>query len=219
LRNVSLLNLLESNYTIGTSNLAKHYGIELPLKARRRSSHKWVELLPEAIAEGCWECRRSWRFPPILIDKSRFCEAPGFSIPFWERLPPAPSPNVPALEEQHGKCRAETVRERLTQHRANPACAGCHRPYRPAGLWRSKTTTRLAVGGTKKPASPSIIQASCPDGVKFQGPDQLKAALPREKGPVPPQSDEPDARLCPGARADAFRFLRRRRHRPAQVKG
>src|SRR6185436_14388636 len=32
LRNLCLLNLLESKYTIGTSNLAKHYGVKLPLK-------------------------------------------------------------------------------------------------------------------------------------------------------------------------------------------
>ena len=50
--------------------------------------------------------------------------------------PPPPPPNVPDLEAtaeaEDGRLR--TVRERLEQHRANPACASCHRMIDPIGL-------------------------------------------------------------------------------------
>src|SRR5215475_11875413 len=48
--------------------------------------------------------------------------------------PPPPPPNVPALEDSHDAAAAKTVRERLTQHRANPTCAGCHARIDPLGF-------------------------------------------------------------------------------------
>jgi mono/diheme cytochrome c family protein len=50
--------------------------------------------------------------------------------------PPAPPPNIPALDEtpdaEGGRMR--TVRERLELHRKNPACMSCHRMIDPIGL-------------------------------------------------------------------------------------
>jgi hypothetical protein len=50
--------------------------------------------------------------------------------------PPAPPPNVPALDQtpdaEGGRMR--TVRERMEEHRKNPACMSCHRMIDPIGL-------------------------------------------------------------------------------------
>lgn len=46
---------------------------------------------------------------------------------------PEPPPNIPALEETAVKPDA-TLRERLAEHRTNPACAGCHSVMDPIGL-------------------------------------------------------------------------------------
>jgi mono/diheme cytochrome c family protein len=40
-------------------------------------------------------------------------------------LPPPP-PDVPKLDESHDAAERQTLRERLEQHRADPACATCH---------------------------------------------------------------------------------------------
>ncbi len=50
--------------------------------------------------------------------------------------PPPPPPNVPDLEETEGAedGRFLTVRERMEQHRANPACSSCHNMIDPIGL-------------------------------------------------------------------------------------
>jgi hypothetical protein len=47
--------------------------------------------------------------------------------------PPPPPPNVPKLDETALGASA-TVRQRLEQHRANPACSGCHSRMDPLGF-------------------------------------------------------------------------------------
>src|SRR5260370_7218443 len=61
--------------------------------------------------------------------------------------PPAPPPNVPALKETAEIGKPMPVRERLEEHRRNPACAGCHQlmdpigfaleNFDPVGAWRT----------------------------------------------------------------------------------
>ena len=48
--------------------------------------------------------------------------------------PQPPPPNVPPLEEGAGDGRVLSLRERMEQHRANPACAGCHKVMDPIGF-------------------------------------------------------------------------------------
>ena len=88
--------------------------------------------------------------------------------------PPPPPPNVPPLDEGEGVA-PRTMRERMEQHRRNPACASCHkimdpiglalenfdavgrvaddgrrvadRRHRTAGRWQPRRWSRLAAGG------------------------------------------------------------------------
>src|SRR5690606_32432016 len=49
--------------------------------------------------------------------------------------PPPPPPDVPALEtEDKAQGVALTMRDAMIQHRANPACAGCHAKMDPIGF-------------------------------------------------------------------------------------
>src|SRR5207248_6877466 len=48
--------------------------------------------------------------------------------------PPPPPPNVPALKETASPGKPQTVKERLQEHRANPACAVCHTRMDPLGF-------------------------------------------------------------------------------------
>src|SRR5690606_35101450 len=47
---------------------------------------------------------------------------------------PPPPPNVPELEEPKDGEPPKSVREMLTQHRANPVCASCHNRIDPLGF-------------------------------------------------------------------------------------
>jgi hypothetical protein len=48
--------------------------------------------------------------------------------------PPPPPPNVPPLKEKSDLARPMTMKERMEEHRANPACAGCHKVMDPLGF-------------------------------------------------------------------------------------
>jgi hypothetical protein len=90
--------------------------------------------------------------------------------------PPAP-PDVPELEK--GKLTG-TLREKMEQHRVNPACASCHKLMDPLGFalenfdgigrWRELDQ------GTKIDPSGEL-----PDGTKFQGAQQLWEILSRQR--------------------------------------
>ena len=69
--------------------------------------------------------------------------------------PPPPPANVPLLQDTDGEGRVLSMRERMVQHRASPACASCHQLMDPAGLsmenfdaigrWRTRTESGSAV--------------------------------------------------------------------------
>jgi hypothetical protein len=92
--------------------------------------------------------------------------------------PPPPPPNVPALEETKAVAqdRVLTVRERMEEHRSNPACTSCHAVIDPIGLalenfdvtgaWRTKD------GGAPVDASGELY-----DGTPIDGPLGLRDAL------------------------------------------
>ena len=48
--------------------------------------------------------------------------------------PPNPPADVPPLPETMNNEKVLSVRERMEQHRVNPACAGCHQLMDPIGL-------------------------------------------------------------------------------------
>jgi hypothetical protein len=89
--------------------------------------------------------------------------------------PPAPPPGVPALEEKNIGTLA-SQRERLEQHRANPACAVCHTQMDPigfglenydaSGAWRDRDG--------KFPIDSSGV---LPGGESFNGVRDLKQVL------------------------------------------
>jgi mono/diheme cytochrome c family protein len=92
--------------------------------------------------------------------------------------PPPPPPNVPDLEAtaeaEDGRLR--TVRERMEQHRANPACASCHRMIDPIGLALENFDVtgawRIRDNGMPVDAASALY-----DGTPLKGPDDLHKAL------------------------------------------
>jgi Protein of unknown function (DUF1588)/Protein of unknown function (DUF1585) len=92
--------------------------------------------------------------------------------------PPAPPPNVPDLdatpEAEDGRLR--TVRERMEQHRANPACNSCHRMIDPIGL----SLDNFDVTGAwriRDNGMPVDAASTFYDGTPLAGPADLRRAL------------------------------------------
>ena len=93
--------------------------------------------------------------------------------------PPPPPPNVPDLKDHGSNGQVLSLRERMEQHRANPACAGCHVRMDPLGFAMENFD---AVGRWRTVAeNGGTIDASgvLPDGTKFNGPGELRALLVR----------------------------------------
>jgi hypothetical protein len=180
LRNLSVLNLIDSQHTIGTSHLAKHFGLTLPLNRNANTQPQWVALpagskrggllgMPAVLAVSAYPYRSS----PVL--RGAFILDAILGTP-----PPPPPANVPPLEEAAPGAPPRSVRERLTQHRANPTCAACHSRIDPLGFALENYDTigrwRDTDGG--KPVDNSGVM---PDGRAFQGPDELRALLLEKK--------------------------------------
>jgi hypothetical protein len=90
--------------------------------------------------------------------------------------PPPPPPFVPALKENAGGSKNLPMRERIAEHRANPACAGCHQLMDPLGF---SLENYDAVGRWRTAEDNKPIDASggLPDGTKFDGVAGLQKAL------------------------------------------
>jgi hypothetical protein len=89
--------------------------------------------------------------------------------------PPPPPPNIPALEESAGKDPA-SLREALTAHRADSACASCHNRIDPLGFaMEAFDATGKLRGG------PVDNGGTLPDGSSFKGHGELKVLLQNKK--------------------------------------
>jgi hypothetical protein len=168
----NIASLLDTDYTFVNQRLAEHYGIEGIYGSEFRripiSDPKRRGLLGQAsiLTVTSYPNRTS----PTIRGKWVLEQLLGTP-------PPPPPPNVPSLKEDAG-VRAVTMRQRMDQHRANPACAVCHRLMDPLGFalenfdglgrWRDATG----------PGSGAIDSSGVlPDGTKFNGPEGLRDVL------------------------------------------
>ena len=125
----SVLELLDADYTFVNERLAKHYGIPNVYGSRFRR----VDLGEESVRGGLLRhgsiltvTSYATRTSPVIRGKWILENILGMP-------PPPPPADVPELKETtiSGKL---SVRERLAEHRADPACAACHNPMDPLGF-------------------------------------------------------------------------------------
>ena len=180
MNDLSLLNLVDSKFTITTKKLQKLYGSDV-LPPKRESSNPASEsnCRRVAIAAGFFGyARRFWWFLRIRSAPVRSCEASGCWTRSWEllrrrlrQMPPLKSRRPP---------KPRTVRELLTQHRADPVCASCHSRIDPLGFALENYD---ALGVWRNTDAGQAVDASgeLPDGTRFEGPAQLKRILLEKK--------------------------------------
>ena len=125
----SVLDLLTADYTFVNERLARHYGIpnvygphfrRVTLHRRARGGDC------SARAASCCVTSHADRTSPVVRGKWILDNLLGTP-------PPPPPADVPAFPEDVPGA-PQTVRARMEQHRANPACAGCHKVMDPLGL-------------------------------------------------------------------------------------
>ena len=91
--------------------------------------------------------------------------------------PPPPPPDVPVLAES-ASTSAQSLREQLEKHRANPACASCHSRLDPLGFSLENFD---AVGKFRTSEGGATIEASgaMPNGTVIDGTGRLEEGLAR----------------------------------------
>src|SRR5206468_1217253 len=95
--------------------------------------------------------------------------------------PPPPPANVPPLEETT-EAKPRTVREILTQHRADPVCASCHSRIDPLGFALENYDV-LGVWRNTAAGKPVDASGELPDGTRFEGAGFIKGAgFPKDEG-------------------------------------
>jgi hypothetical protein len=169
--NRSVLDLLSANYTFVNERLAKHYGIPNIYGSRfRRIEFGEDGARGGLLRQGSILLVTSYptRTSPVIRGKWILDNVLG--VP-----PPPPPASVPALEATKTRKNA-TVRERLSQHRANPTCAGCHKLMDPIGFALENYD---AVGRwrTMDKGEPIDASGTLFDGTPFKGVADLEKAI------------------------------------------
>jgi hypothetical protein len=169
-----VMELLTADYTFVNARLARHYGIPNIYGSHYRRVTLPGQARRGLLGQGSVLTVTSYpnRTSPVLRGKWILENILGTP-------PPAPPPNVPALDENKAGEEAKSQRERLEAHRRSPACASCHRVMDPLGFalenfdgigeWRVKE-----VGGRIDPTG------QLADGSAVDGPVALRRALTKK---------------------------------------
>jgi hypothetical protein len=176
----SVLDLLTADHTFVNERLARHYGIPNVLGNEFRRVRLTDENRRGILGHGSVLLLTSIadRTSPVL--RGKWVMEVLLGSP-----PPPPPPNVPALEETKEASGGKllSVRERMEEHRKNPACTSCHRVIDPLGLALENFD---ATGAWRVKDNGVVIDATGDlyDGTKMSGPAGLRAALLKHKDVV-----------------------------------
>ena len=171
-----VLDLLDGDFTYLDRNLAAFYGIKADF-ARGRDSGEFVRVtLPKGERGGILT------HASILTATSNPTRTSPVKRGKWilEQIlgtppPPAP-PSVPTLEGQQLK---GNLRERMEQHRRDPACASCHSRMDAIGFAFEKFDG-VGRGRTMEDGKPIDPAGKLSDGRTFAGAGELKVILRKD---------------------------------------
>jgi mono/diheme cytochrome c family protein len=200
----SVLTLLTADYAFVDGRLAKHYGIPNVLGNRFRRVPITDENRRGLLGEASILTLTSTANRTAPVTRGKWVMQVLLGTP-----PPPPPPNIPILAEAAELTTAQSVRQRMEEHRKNPSCASCHRVidpigfslenFDPTGAWRN------ADDGIKIDATGTLF-----DGTPLHGPADLRAGILKHReaflrvfaenlfayglGRVPDYRDEPQVR-------------------------
>jgi len=125
----SVRDLIRADYTFLNERLAKHYGIPQVYGSRFRR----VSLAPGSARGGLLRHGSILAVTSYATRTSPVLRGVWVLDNIFGAPPPPPPPNVPALDDTSVSANLP-MRQRLGAHRANPACASCHRTIDPVGF-------------------------------------------------------------------------------------
>jgi cytochrome c553 len=172
----NVMTLLDADYTFVNERLARHYGIPNVTG----DTFRRVTLGPEfayrrgLLGQGSWLMATSVADRTSPVQRGKWIMEVLLGSP-----PPPPPPNVPALDDTKAVAaggKTLSTRERMEEHRKNPACASCHRVIDPLGLalenFDVTAAWRIKDNGVAVDSNGVLY-----DGTQISGPAGLREAL------------------------------------------
>jgi hypothetical protein len=169
----SVVDLLKADYTFLNERLAKHYGIPNIYGSRFR----------RVALDGGGERGGLLRQGSVLTVTSYATRTSPVLRGHWilgnllGTPPPPPPASVPALKENTVSA-SLPARQRLAEHRANPACASCHNLMDPVGF-SLENFDAIGRWRTVEDGLPLDVSGGLPDGSRFAGVEGLEQGLLR----------------------------------------
>jgi mono/diheme cytochrome c family protein len=172
----NVLTLLDADYTFVNERLARHYGIPNVTG----DSFRRVTLGPDMayrrglLGQGSWLMATSVADRTSPVQRGKWIMEVLLGSP-----PPPPPPNVPLLDDTKAVAaggKTLSTRERMEEHRKNPACASCHRVIDPLGLALENFDV-TAAWRIKDNGVPVDSNGTLYDGAQISGPAGLRTAL------------------------------------------
>jgi hypothetical protein len=169
----SILDLLRANYTFVNERLAKHYGIPNVYGSRfRRVTFDSGTERGGLLRQGSILTVTSYPTRTAPTIRGKWILANILGVP-----PPPPPGPVPTLKETSTATgNIVSMRERMSEHRNNPACAGCHKLMDPVGF-AFENYDAVGKWRTSEDGKPIDASGSLPDGRTFTGVGGLQQAL------------------------------------------
>jgi mono/diheme cytochrome c family protein len=167
-----VLDLLTADYTFVNERLAKHYNIpnvtgnafrrvQTPEYRRGIFGHGSILTLT-SVADRTSPVQRGKWVMEVLLGSP----------------PPPPPPNVPLLDDVKAAIGGKmlSTRERMEEHRKNPACTSCHRVIDPLGL-ALENFDATGAWRIKDNEVPVDSVGDLYDGTRMEGPAGLRQAI------------------------------------------
>jgi hypothetical protein len=168
----SVLDLVSADYTFLNERLARHYAIPNVYGSHFRRVALNDENRKGFLGQGSILTVTSYATRTAPSIRGKWLLENVLGTP-----PPPPPANVPSLAEKGpNDHQVQTMRQQMEQHRANPACAACHKFMDPLGFALENFD---ATGKWRTTENGSTIDASgvTPDGFPLQGPADLRDYL------------------------------------------
>src|SRR5437867_6255949 len=169
----SVVDLLNADHTFLNERLAKHYGIPNVYGSNfRRVTLDKDSIRGGLLGQASILTVTSYANRTSPVQRGKWVLENILGTP-----PPPPPPNVPPLTEENPVGKVLTMRERMAQHRTNPACSSCHQlmdliglsfeHFDATGRWRNQCEGDIPIDSA----------GALPSGTTFEGVASLTCAL------------------------------------------
>ena len=167
----NVLDLLTANYTFVNERLARHYGIPDIYGSRFRRITVTDDARRGLLGQGSILAVTSHaeRTSPVLRGKFVLENILGMPVP-------PPPPDVPLLKGNQEGEKPRTMREQMAEHRANAACASCHKGIDSIGF-ALENFDAVGAWRTQDAGLPIDASGELADGAKIDGVVALRNSI------------------------------------------